>query len=223
MSHLGECFAEEDVIQMRKIHMVEMRTFLLRITRGTVNDTDIENCEVFKSQNSETDDPDKITVTKQAKVFTNANLVDDNQHTVEHTTQSVSHAEFVKGRSDAERVKQIEVVNKMNLNEETAYTSKTTTKVVSHDVIIESQTYTKKTLNHEENYDNIDDEQNISSTPQNIKSVENSLVFDNKLENVDGDSDEDSMTDYMTGGAEIDGDICMIKLMLCSAMAVMLI
>ena len=118
---------------------------------------------------------------------------------------------------------QTEVVNVMKLNVEAVYTSETTTKLVSHDVIIEGQTYTKNTLNHEENYDNIDDEQNISSTPQNIKSADNSLVFDNKLENVDGDSDEDRMNDYKTGGAEIDGDICMIKLLLCSVMAVMLI
>ena len=45
VSHLSECFAAEDIIQMKQSHMAEMRTFLLRITRGKLGEEDTPDCE----------------------------------------------------------------------------------------------------------------------------------------------------------------------------------
>ena len=56
ISHLSECFAQEDVKQMRKSHMKEIRSFLRRITRDKLNAEDIKECEVI-----EVDEEEKVT------------------------------------------------------------------------------------------------------------------------------------------------------------------
>ena len=53
IKHLYQCFAEEDVKQMRKSHLEEMKTFLLRISEEKVSNNVFENCVVMEYVESE--------------------------------------------------------------------------------------------------------------------------------------------------------------------------
>merc|ERR1719318_2247946 len=55
VKHLNECFAEDDVRQMRKSHLVEMKTFLLRISQGKVTNNAFDNCKVMEYVENEID------------------------------------------------------------------------------------------------------------------------------------------------------------------------
>merc|ERR1719233_2791447 len=46
IKHLYQCFAEDDVKQMRKSHLEEMKRFLQRIVQGKVPGSALDNCEV---------------------------------------------------------------------------------------------------------------------------------------------------------------------------------
>jgi len=48
IKHLHQCFAEDDVKQMRKSHLEEMKTFLLRISEEKVTNNVFENCAVME-------------------------------------------------------------------------------------------------------------------------------------------------------------------------------
>merc|ERR1711874_189306 len=48
IKHLNECFAEDDIKQMRKSHLEEMKTFLLRISQEKVTGNVFENCKVME-------------------------------------------------------------------------------------------------------------------------------------------------------------------------------
>merc|ERR1719233_2103059 len=48
IKHLYQCFAEDDVKQMRKSHLEEMKTFLLRISEEKVTKNVFENCVVME-------------------------------------------------------------------------------------------------------------------------------------------------------------------------------
>jgi len=48
IKHLYQCFAEDDVKQMRKSHLEEMKTFLLRISEEKVTNNVFENCVVME-------------------------------------------------------------------------------------------------------------------------------------------------------------------------------
>ena len=45
---LSECFAVEDLLQMRKSHLEEMKNFLLRISSEKVSDDALDNCKVME-------------------------------------------------------------------------------------------------------------------------------------------------------------------------------
>merc|ERR1712106_702325 len=46
VKHLNECFAEDDVRQMRKSHVEQMKAFLLRIVHGKAPSNALDNCKV---------------------------------------------------------------------------------------------------------------------------------------------------------------------------------
>ena len=48
VKHLNECFAEDDVRQMRKSHLEEMKTFLLRISQEKLTGGALDNCKVME-------------------------------------------------------------------------------------------------------------------------------------------------------------------------------
>merc|ERR1712142_412238 len=53
IKHLYQCFAEDDVRQMRKSHLQEMKTFLLRISEEKVTADVFENCKVMEYTENE--------------------------------------------------------------------------------------------------------------------------------------------------------------------------
>merc|ERR1712042_9233 len=53
IKHLYQCFAEDDVKQMRKSHLQEMKTFLLRISEEKVTADAFENCKVMEYTENE--------------------------------------------------------------------------------------------------------------------------------------------------------------------------
>merc|ERR1719317_1200466 len=67
ITHLYQCFAEEDVKQMRKSHLEEMKTFLLRISEEKVAEDVFENCVVMEYVESEEQELSNITVDKAVK------------------------------------------------------------------------------------------------------------------------------------------------------------
>lgn len=44
---LNQCFATEDLLQMRKSHLEEMKNFLLRISQGKVSKDALDNCKIL--------------------------------------------------------------------------------------------------------------------------------------------------------------------------------
>ena len=48
VKHLNECFAEDDVRQMRKSSLEEMKIFLLRISQGKVSNNALDDCKVME-------------------------------------------------------------------------------------------------------------------------------------------------------------------------------
>merc|ERR1711892_331023 len=48
VKHLNECFAEDDVRQMRKSSLEEMKVFLLRISQGKVSNNALDDCKVMQ-------------------------------------------------------------------------------------------------------------------------------------------------------------------------------
>merc|ERR1719250_364230 len=67
IKHLYQCFAEEDVKQMRKSHIEEMKTFLLRISEEKVAEDVFEKCVVMEFVESEEQELNNITVDKTVK------------------------------------------------------------------------------------------------------------------------------------------------------------
>merc|ERR1719206_1630626 len=67
IKHLYQCFAEEDVKQMRKSHLEEMKTFLLTISEEKVAEDVFENCVVMEYVESEEQELSNITVDKATK------------------------------------------------------------------------------------------------------------------------------------------------------------
>jgi len=67
IKHLYQCFAEEDVKQMRKSHLEEMKTFLLRISEEKVAEDVFENCVVMEYVESEEQELNNISVGKTVK------------------------------------------------------------------------------------------------------------------------------------------------------------
>ena len=55
VKHLNECFAEDDVRQMRKSHLEEMKTFLLRISQEKVTNNVFDECKVMEYVENEVD------------------------------------------------------------------------------------------------------------------------------------------------------------------------
>ena len=48
VKHLNECFAEDDVRQMRKGWLADMKTFLLRISQEKVPNNALDDCKVME-------------------------------------------------------------------------------------------------------------------------------------------------------------------------------
>jgi len=44
---LKQCFATDDLLQMRKSHLEEMKSFLLRISQGKVSENALDNCKIL--------------------------------------------------------------------------------------------------------------------------------------------------------------------------------
>merc|ERR1711971_114717 len=44
---LKQCFATDDLLQMRKSHLDEMKSFLLRISQGKVSENALDNCKIL--------------------------------------------------------------------------------------------------------------------------------------------------------------------------------
>ena len=55
VKHLYECFAEDDVRQMRKSHLEEMKKFLLRISQEKVTNNIFDDCKVMEYVDNEVD------------------------------------------------------------------------------------------------------------------------------------------------------------------------
>jgi len=48
--HIEECFSDDDLVMMTENHLKEMKTFLIRITRGKMEMKDLEDCESYRKQ-----------------------------------------------------------------------------------------------------------------------------------------------------------------------------
>merc|ERR1712212_449982 len=67
IKYLHQCFAEDDVKQMRKSHLEEMKTFLLRISEYKVTNNVFENCIVMEYVENEGQKLNNNTVDKATK------------------------------------------------------------------------------------------------------------------------------------------------------------
>ena len=94
VKHLNECFAEDDVRQMRKSHLEEMKSFLLRIVLGKVPRNALDNCKVVEIENvivdpieySYDEDDDYIIITTEMGDITDVDVNTD--YEVEIETQN---------------------------------------------------------------------------------------------------------------------------------------
>merc|ERR1719206_1522620 len=112
IKHLYQCFAEEDVKQMRKSHLEEMKTFLLRISEEKVAEDVFENCVVMEFVESDEQEQSNITVDRAAKndeqdegennkkeVKNPENIVDIETTTEELSTQQIKGSRSVETTS----------------------------------------------------------------------------------------------------------------------------
>merc|ERR1719206_1646868 len=118
IKHLYQCFAEEDVKQMRKSHLEEMKTFLLRISEDKVAENVFENCvvmeyverdeqklsniavdEAVKSEEKEEGEDNKIEVKNNPE-----NIVDIETTTEELITEQIKGARSVETTSTASTI-----------------------------------------------------------------------------------------------------------------------
>ena len=61
VKHLNECFAEDGVRQMRKSHLEEIKTFLLRISQEKVTNVAFGDCKVMEYVENKMDkDKDQV-------------------------------------------------------------------------------------------------------------------------------------------------------------------
>merc|ERR1719312_2216931 len=117
IKHLYQCFAEEDVKQMRKSHLEEMKTFLLRISEEKVAENVFENCVVMKYVESEEQELSNITVDRVGKneeqdewennkkeVKNPENIVDIETTTEELITEQIKGARSVETTSTASTI-----------------------------------------------------------------------------------------------------------------------
>jgi len=111
IKHLYQCFAEDDVKQMRKSHLEEMKTFLLRISEEKVTQNVFENCVVMEYVESDEQELSNITVDKTVKseeedegednkieVKKNPEKIVD----IETTTEELISTEQIKGARSVE-------------------------------------------------------------------------------------------------------------------------
>merc|ERR1719206_1712502 len=118
IKHLYQCFAEDDVKQMRKSHLEEMKTFLLRISEEKVAEDVFENCVVMEYVESEEQELSNIAVDKpvqseekeegennKIEVEKNPeNIVDIETTTEELSTQQIKGSRSVETTSTASSI-----------------------------------------------------------------------------------------------------------------------
>ena len=105
VKHLNECFAEDDVRQMRKSHLKEIKTFLLRISQEKVTNVAFGDCKVMEYVENEVDkDKDQIEISLASDTNENIrieqtediplpdNVVND-EHGVTNTSDATNHAD----------------------------------------------------------------------------------------------------------------------------------
>merc|ERR1719233_1731273 len=112
IKHLYQCFAEDDVKQMRKSHLEEMKTFLLRISEEKMTNNVFENCVVMEYVENEGQKLNNNTVDKATKsgeddeVEINKDKVEKSPEKIvdsdSDTTTEKLHAEEVKGARHVE-------------------------------------------------------------------------------------------------------------------------
>jgi len=118
---LNQCFATEDLLQMRKSHLEEMKSFLLRISQDKVKKTALDDCKILDYtedvDNQQVDldnevmevtevDSDKDDTTTMA---TTSSTTTTTSTTSTTSTSSTSEREFqVKGSRSAEFVEESE-------------------------------------------------------------------------------------------------------------------
>jgi len=112
IKHLYQCFAEDDVKQMRKSHLEEMKTFLLRISEEKVTNNVFENCVVMEYVENEGQKLNNNTVDKATKsgeddeVEINKDKVEKSPEKIvdsdSDTTTEKLHAKEVKGARHVE-------------------------------------------------------------------------------------------------------------------------
>ena len=90
IKHLYECFAEDDVKQMRKSHLEEMKRFLQRIVQGKLPGSALDNCEAVMIEEDsvdtivysyDDDDDDYISIAADLEVSTDVS-VDNIEHEI---------------------------------------------------------------------------------------------------------------------------------------------
>jgi len=100
IKHLYQCFAEDDVRQMRKSHLQEMKTFLLRISEEKVTADVFENCKVMEY--TETEEQEGIVMSHTDNNILDmenegehevANNKDNEENSIAESVNEVGHLE----------------------------------------------------------------------------------------------------------------------------------
>ena len=88
VKHLKECFARDDVIQMKRSSLAEMKEFLIRIVNGKVNKDALDDCkagldavdtlEEYDDDNEEYDEPQVVLQGESEKDEVAAELISEN-------------------------------------------------------------------------------------------------------------------------------------------------
>merc|ERR1712037_1066528 len=87
VKHLGECFARDDVIQMKKSSLAEMKDFLIRIVNGKVNEDALDDCKagldavdtLEEYDDEEYDEPQVVLQGESGKDEEAAELISENE------------------------------------------------------------------------------------------------------------------------------------------------
>jgi len=98
VNHLKQCFATEDVKQMRKSSLEEMKEFLIRIVDGKVTSDSLNACKAldqvnYEDQGEEEDSPELITAQQEEKTTAPSETVTMTPEITTTTTTTANNKE----------------------------------------------------------------------------------------------------------------------------------
>merc|ERR1711874_279946 len=102
---LKQCFATEDLLQMKKSHLEEMQNFLLRISQGKVSADALDNCKILDTTEQTEDQLSLLTEATENQSDKEATTIAQSKGkttTTTTTTTTTSTTTKVKGSRSAE-------------------------------------------------------------------------------------------------------------------------